>query len=137
MMTVVLSKQDYDDIVAFTKKGLPNEACGLLGGVIKDGQKIVKKVYYLRNTDESPEHFSMDVKEQFAVIRDIRKNDYVLLGNFHSHPNTPSRSSQEDIRLAFDPNLSYLILSLAAAEPVLHSFHVEDGVSTKEPLVIQ
>lgn len=43
MMTVVLSKQDYDDIVAFAKKGLPDEACGLLGGVIKDGQKISSK----------------------------------------------------------------------------------------------
>ena len=136
-MTVVLQQKDYDEIVAFAKKGLPNEACGLLGGVIEGDKKIVKKVYYLRNTDESPEHFSMDVKEQFAVIKDIRKENYVLLGNFHSHPNTPSRSSQEDIRLAFDPSLSYLILSLAEAEPVLHSFHVEHGVSMKEPLVIQ
>lgn len=136
-MRVILPKADYDAIVAWAKKGLPNEACGLLGGTIEGDTKVVQKVFYLRNTDESPEHFSMDVKEQFAVIKDIRKNNYVLIGNFHSHPNTPSRSSQEDIRLAFDPNLSYLILSLAEAEPVLHSFHVEDGVSTKEPLVIQ
>lgn len=136
-MRVVLQKSDYDGIVDWAKKGLPNEACGLLGGTIDGDTKTVTKVYYLQNTDESPEHFSMDVKEQFAVIKDLRKNGLVLIGNFHSHPNTPSRSSQEDIRLAFDPNLSYLILSLAGPEPVLHSFHVAQGVSTKEELVIQ
>lgn len=134
---ITLTQQDYDGIVAWAKKGLPNEACGLLGGTIDGDKKVVTKVYYLQNTDHSPEHFSMDVKEQFAVVKDLRKAGLVLLGNFHSHPNTPSRSSAEDIRLAFDPSLSYLILSLAGPKPVLHSFHVENGVSTKEELVIQ
>lgn len=60
------------------------------------------------------------------------------LGNWHSHPASPSRSSQEDIRLAsYNPKASYLILSLMdRSNPVIHSFHVEDGTSTAEDLEI-
>lgn len=79
----------------------------------------------------------MDPREQFAAIKDMRANGLVLLGNFHSHPATPSRPSQEDIRLAHDPAASYLILSLADQDqPVLKSFRIRDGRSTEEELTI-
>ena len=65
--------------------------------------------------------------------KEIRK---VYMGNWHSHPVSPSRPSQEDIRLAYDSSASYLILSLMEEEPVLNSFHIEEGVSQKEELVI-
>lgn len=111
-MIILLNQQDYSDMIAYARENLPNEACGLLAGKIEGEVKKIEKVYFLTNVDQSPEHFSMDPKEQFAAIKDMRNNDWVLLGNFHSHPNSPSRPSQEDIRLAFDPNASYLILSL-------------------------
>ena len=44
----------------------------------------------------------------------MRSHGWQLLGNFHSHPETPARPSEEDKRLVFDTSLSYLILSLAA-----------------------
>ena len=57
----------------------------------------------------------------------ICKDDgYQMIGNFHSHPESPSRPSEEDKRLAFDPNIEYLILSLMDAEnPVLKAFGVD------------
>ena len=68
-----------------------------------EGEKqYVKKVYLLTNMDESNEHFSMDPKEQLAAVKDMRKNGCVPLGNFHSHPESPSRPSEEDKRLAYD-----------------------------------
>ena len=68
--------------------------------------------------------FSMTPEEQFGAVKDIRANGWKLLGNWHSHPNSPSRMSEEDKRLAFDIKLSYLILSLAEAEPVLKCFNI-------------
>jgi len=35
----------------------------------------------------------MDPKEQFDAIKDMRINGWVMLGNFHSHPKSPSRAS--------------------------------------------
>jgi len=87
---IVMTKQQYQEILEHSRNALPNEACGLLGGRIENGVKYVEKVYLLRNIDESPEHFSMNPKEQFAAVKDMRNNGWELLGNFHSHPATPS-----------------------------------------------
>ncbi|MFZ3100650.1 MAG: M67 family metallopeptidase [Desulfitobacteriaceae bacterium] len=136
-MTIILKKQDYDEILAHCLISLPNEACGLLGGRSDGEVKTVEKVYLLTNIDQSPEHFSLDTKEQFAVIKDIRSRNEVMLGNFHSHPNTPSRPSEEDKRLAFDSEVSYLILSLQAkGNPVLKSFRIKPAGVFEEELQI-
>ena len=130
-----LKKTDYEKILAYAKQELPNEACGLLGGRIEGADKYVETVYLLTNLDKSNEHFSMDPKEQLAAIKDIRAKGHVLIGNFHSHPETPSRPSEEDKRLAYDSKSSYLILSLEKLEaPVLRSFLIdgEKGVRVEE-----
>ena len=134
---IKLSKSDYEKILKHAESELPNEACGLIGGVIQGGDKLIKKVYLLTNIDHSNEHFSMDPKEQLAAIKDMRANGFVPLGNWHSHPESPSRPSDEDKRLAYDSKASYLILSLMERDaPVLNSFHVENGQSSKEELLL-
>lgn len=133
-----LTKNQYDEMAAYAREKSPVEACGLLGGTLSDGDKIVEKVYFLTNVDESPEHFSMKPEEQFAAVRDMRANGWKLIGNFHSHPASPSRPSEEDKRLAFDTSLSYLILSLAEEEPVLNSFKIDKEKNvTKEELTVE
>jgi len=127
MITIRLKQSDYESIVAHARNALPNEACGLLAGKIDGDVKTVEKVYLLSNPDSSPEHFSIDPKEQLAAVKDMRVNDFVPLGNFHSHPSTPARLSEEDIRLAYDGKASYLILSLADESPVLNAFGVSSG----------
>lgn len=136
---LILKQENYQKILEHAKTGLPNEACGLLGGYTKeDGSQVITDVYLLRNVDESREHFSMDPKEQFAAVKDIRGKGRELLGNFHSHPESPSRPSEEDIRLAYDSKIHYLILSLMEeGNPVLNSFHIEKGAVTRETLEIQ
>ena len=137
-LMIKLSKSDYEKILKHAESELPNEACGLIGGVIEGGDKLIKKVYLLTNTDHSNEHFSMDPKEQLAAIKDMRANGFVPLGNWHSHPESPSRPSDEDKRLAYDSKASYMILSLMnREEPVLNSFHISGTDSEKEQLVIE
>ena len=82
------------------------------------------------------DHFTLDPRDQMNAIKDMRANGLKPLGNWHSHPSSPSRPSVEDIRLAFDSKASYLILSLIADYPVLNSFHIENGEWTKEDLRI-
>lgn len=135
---ITLKRKDYDSIVEYAKEQLPAEACGLIAGTVDgNGDKTVEKVYLLTNTDDSSEHFTMDPKEQLSSVKDMRANGIAPLGNWHSHPETPSRPSDEDKRLAFDSRASYLILSLSDREnPVLNSFHIEETESTKEDLII-
>ena len=124
----------YDEIVEYAREHLPEEACGLIAGSEDENGKKVEKVYYLTNIDHAEDHFTMDPKEQLEAVKDMRANGYKPLGNWHAHPESPSRPSEEDIRLSYDKNASYFILSLMAKNPVLNSFHVENGEVTKEDL---
>lgn len=135
---IIITKQQYKDIAEHSLRAVPNEACGLLGGKLENGIKYVKKVYLLTNVDSSPEHFSMEPKEQFAAVKDMRSNGWVMLGNFHSHPASPSRPSEEDKRLAFDPDSSYLIISLMdQLNIVLKSFSILKDEVIEEKLTVE
>lgn len=135
---ISMKSEDYKAILEHARKELPNEACGLIAGELDEENKIIKKVYFLTNIDHSNEHFSLDPKEQLAAIKDMRFNGFVPLGNWHSHPESPSRPSDEDKRLAYDSKASYLILSLMDNEnPVLNSFKIEGNNAEKENLVIE
>ncbi|WP_333649857.1 M67 family metallopeptidase [Lacrimispora sp.] len=136
---LILKKEDYEKMLKHCQDGLPNEACGLIAGRVEGDTKTVEKVYLLTNVDESREHFTMDPREQLAAVKDVRKNGLELLGNFHSHPETPSRPSEEDKRLAYDSAGEYLILSLMEEEhPVLNAFHIDKdkNVSRNEIKII-
>ncbi len=110
---------------AAAEKGRPNEACGMLVG--KDG--VVEEYYELTNADASPEHFSLIPEEQFALAKKLRASKQQTLALWHSHPDTPARMSEEDLRLAFMPGIIHTILSLAVPEEQsLRGFVVNDGV---------
>ena len=135
---ISLKKADYEKILAHAKSCVPEEACGLIAGTRDGEDKVVEKVYLLANIDHSNEHFTLDPKEQLATIKDMRSKGYAPLGNWHSHPESPSRPSEEDKRLAYDSKASYMILSLMnRAEPVLNSFKINGDTAEKEELIIE
>ena len=134
---IYLNRSDLVAMIAHARVHLPEEACGLIAGQIDGETKNVEKVFCLTNTDHSAEHFNIDPREQLAAVREARANGWTMLGNWHSHPSTPSRMSEEDIRLAVDSAASYLILSLAETEPVLNAFSVKDGAVRKDNLIIK
>lgn len=138
-MKLYLKKSHYNTILTHCTAGLPNESCGLLAGTEEDEEITVTKIYLLTNVDASREHFSMDPKEQFEAVKDMRANGLSLIGNFHSHPESPSRPSEEDKRLAYDSSVRYLILSLMDMDaPVLNGFEIIDRTDvTKEEVVIK
>lgn len=137
MNTLTLKRSDFDRMVHHARSCLPEEACGLIAGTREGEERVIQKVYLLENIDHTNEHFSLSPRDQLAAVKDMRANGWIPLGNWHSHPETPSRPSEEDKRLAYDSTASYLILSLMDAEnPVLNSFHVEGNEASKEALLI-
>ena len=135
---IKISKADFQKMLEHAVSELPNEACGLIAGRVEGNDKLIEKVYLLTNIDKSNEHFSLDPKEQLAAIKDMRAVGLSPLGNWHSHPESPSRPSDEDKRLAYDKNASYMILSLMDRDnPVLNSFHIEGDEAAKEELIIE
>ncbi|MDR3313996.1 MAG: M67 family metallopeptidase [Oscillospiraceae bacterium] len=135
-MTIQITQADYAALLAHARAELPNEACGLLAGQADGTVRRIQKIYCLTNTDHSPEHFSLDPREQLAAVKDMRANGLQPLGNFHSHPASPARPSAEDIRLAYDANASYLILSLAGEAPVLKGFRIAGGAAEAVEMLV-
>ena len=112
-----------DAIIAQARRDAPFESCGYLLG--RDG--TVTENYWMENIDHSSEHFSFAPKEQFAAMRYAREKGLSILANWHSHPASPSRPSQEDLRLANGPHIRYAILSLLDGNITLNSFRIKDG----------
>ena len=129
---IQIKREISDQIIKHAQKELPNEACGYLAG--QNG--IIIKAFEMTNIDKSSEHFSFEPAEQFSVFREVRKLGLSIIANYHSHPSTPSRPSEEDIRMAYDPDISYVIISLAEKDPVIRSFKIQNGKSEAEELII-
>jgi len=137
-----ITKEIYAGIILHAKKDLPNECCGYLAGK----GAYVTAAYALKNIDDSHEHFSFDreeqfaaikdIEEQFAAIKDMRKKDLVPIAVYHSHPETPARPSKEDIRLAYDSDISYLIISLARKVPDIKLFKIRKDLVEKVEIEI-
>lgn len=118
-----ITNEVIKSVIEQARKDAPIESCGLLLG--KDG--IVTENYWMENVDHSSEHFSFAPKDQFAALKYARGKGLKILANWHSHPASPSRPSQEDIRLANDPNIRYAIISLLDGQIHFNSFRILGG----------
>ena len=68
------------------------------------------------------------------MVKDLRAKGLTMLAIYHSHPETPARPSEEDIKLALTPDVSYLIISLAAADAVVKSYKISAGNVQQEQI---
>lgn len=112
-------------IVAQAEAGLPDEVCGILGGV---GDRV-ERIVPLTNTAASPEFYEADPEEQLAAYTSLYDAGLESLGVYHSHPASPARPSVADIELAHDPDAIYAIVSLQdRSASDFRAYRVRDGV---------
>lgn len=117
-----INENVIQELIRQAQQDAPNETCGYLLGQ----DDTVTENYWMENIDHSPEHFSFAPKDQFAALKYARSKGLKILANWHSHPASPSRPSQEDLRLANDPTIRYAILSLHEGIH-LNSFKILNG----------
>jgi proteasome lid subunit RPN8/RPN11 len=133
MLKLEIPTNIFEQMVAQAKALAPIEACGILAG--KDNK--AEKLFEMTNADNRSDHFMMEPKEQFAVVKDIRSAGLEMLAIYHSHPETLARPSAEDIRLALTPDVIYVIVSLQGANaPAVKGFLLEDGTGTEVPVKV-
>lgn len=125
-----INRKIIEDILFQGRESLPNEACGYLAGL---GNEIMDRIP-MTNADKSPEHFTFYPKEQFQALNYSRKKGLKLISVYHTHPKTPARPSEEDIKLAYDPGINYLIVSLLNNE--VKCFKIVRGNVLKEDIEI-
>jgi proteasome lid subunit RPN8/RPN11 len=133
MGRLVIPDELLDEMVSHARKSLPDEACGMLGGIA--GQ--VRKLYALENSNPSPATYIIDPLDQLKTIKDMDSEGLELLGIYHSHPDSPPLPSITDINRAFFPGtrelnypgVVYVIVGLSGPAPEVKAYRIEaDGV---------
>ena len=130
-----LPRPVHDQMVAHCLTGLPDEACGLLGGDLATGQAVT--CYPTRNLAASAKLYTVDPKEHLRADRDAESLGNAIIGVFHSHTHTEAYPSATDVAQAPDPTWHYVLVSLRDIQPVVRSYRIVDGVITEEPVRLQ
>jgi [CysO sulfur-carrier protein]-S-L-cysteine hydrolase len=120
-----LRRSHLDEMLLHARDASPAECCGLIGGN-EDGR--VKSIYRLTNVAANAEvAYEAAPEELFAAQRQMRQRDESLLAIYHSHPRASRPSpSETDVRLAFYPAATYLIIGLAGPQPIVNAFKISE-----------
>lgn len=110
----------------------PVEACGYLTGQ----NNTVHEHFEMTNVDQSEDHYTLDPEEQFSILKKARQKGHKILAVYHSHPKTPARPSEEDIKLAYDPSIIYMIISLKDGTKTMNAYQIKNQKVTLIPLEI-
>ena len=116
--------------------GLPDEACGLMGGRFDRG--TVEVFVPVRNVDASSRTYSIGPDGFAAAEAVLDPLGLDIVGVMHSHTHTDAYPSPTDVDKADNPLLEgwhYVIVSLRDATPVLRSFLL-DGRTVREERVV-
>lgn len=131
---LTLKKELLTRLIGQCQKEFPNEACGILAG----RNNIAEKVYPLTNISDNPKLcYLIDSKEQLTVFKQLRNENLEILAIYHSHLDVEAYPSKRDVELAFYPDSSYIIVSLALLRPpVVRSFKISEGKISEEEFKI-
>ena len=112
-------------MIAHAREVAPAECCGLIGG---HAEQTARTIYRLRNVTANPEHaYEAAPEELFTAQRQMRERGEELLAIYHSHPRAVDPSpSQTDVRLAYYPSATYLIVGLGGTEPAIKAFSISE-----------
>jgi len=98
-----------DEMVAHAREDLPNECCGMVGGM--DGEALI--VIPVVNSAASPLRFEMDPQGQYNALKAIEDDGMELLAIYHSHTKSAAYPSQTDVNQAVNwPDAVWVIVSL-------------------------
>jgi proteasome lid subunit RPN8/RPN11 len=120
MSMVRIPKSIYQRMIEHAKKERPLECCGILGGK----ERTVEKVFELKNSEESSVQYSMSPRDQLKVFEEMEKESMEMVAIYHSHPHTIPFPSETDVKLAFYPDVSSIIISLKEENPVVKAFQI-------------
>jgi proteasome lid subunit RPN8/RPN11 len=127
---VRIPKTIYQEMVNHALREAPLECCGILAGK----GRTVHRIYEMRNTDGSRTSYLVAPEEQLGLLREMDKEHLEMVAIYHSHPDTIPFPSERDVRLAFYPDVAYIIVSLKGGETIVKGFRIGKEAISIEPI---
>jgi [CysO sulfur-carrier protein]-S-L-cysteine hydrolase len=132
---ITIARPVYEAMIAHAYDGAPLEACGLFASPADDPTRITRFVP-TDNDAHSAKVYTIPPKAHLKADRDADDDGLIITGVMHSHTHTDPYPSPTDIAQAPDPSWHYIIVSLRDQIPMLRSFHIANGVTNEEPVII-
>ena len=127
---LTLTEAVWRQMLGHAYDGLPEEACGLLGGDPETGR--VRVFYPCRNAAASSRVYTVDPGDHLRADRDAEGRGLQIVGVMHSHTHSEAYPSPTDVAQAPDPAWHYVIVSLKREAAVLRSYRIADGEISEE-----
>lgn len=130
-------------VTAAAEAAYPRECCGLLigrGGAGAGAPVLVTRVEESRNVAEgdTAHRFEVDPKLRLDLMRELRGGSDRIVGLFHSHPDHPTRPSERDLAMAWEPELIWVIVSVRRGRAVATSAHrINESAHRFEEIAIE
>lgn len=121
-----------DEIERHLRSALPNEGCGMLAAVARDGGLLAVRFYPGSNTDASPHRYTMDPAAVIDALREIDRRGWELGAIVHSHPSGPATPSVTDLAEAYYPDALMVIADLSGPECRYRAWRVGPGRGVEE-----
>jgi proteasome lid subunit RPN8/RPN11 len=130
---LTLSRDVWLQMLGHAYDGLPDEACGLLGGRRDRAHVFVP----CANADRSSRTFSLGPDCWEAADRRIGDAGLDLVAVVHSHTHTEAYPSPTDVDEAANPLLGtdrWVVVSLRPPAPSVRSYRIQGATITEEPI---
>ncbi|WP_096701366.1 M67 family metallopeptidase [Magnetospirillum sp. 15-1] len=112
---LVLSAEQMASIATAAEAAWPAEGCGLLIG---KGRRVVTvtRIMVADNLlkTQGNDRFELDPVVRFAAERSVRGTGERVIGHWHSHPDGSAKPSATDLAQAWEPEMIWLIVGIAA-----------------------
>lgn len=130
--SLVLPRRVLEEVLRHASETYPEEACGVLLGVVERGSGVVRRAVPLRNVLQSRDSFWFDEEEWMRVVARGREEGLEYIGLYHTHPGkSPVPSLSDRHRMLECPGEVWLIVGFEPGGRVsLAAYRVgDDGYS--------
>ena len=128
-MSLILSRQLYEELRAHGEETYPHECCGILLGKSSDDGLHVQQILRAGNTrtDSLHNRYNIAPQELIAAQRQGRKSGLDIVGFYHSHPDHPAMWSPTDFAEAHWLGCAYVITSVDSGKANLTNAWILKG----------
>jgi proteasome lid subunit RPN8/RPN11 len=133
---LMLPQAMVEAMLAHAMAELPNEACGLISGSLREGTAAA--FHPARNTDASPLRYTLHPEDLVRITFALEEAGLDLLGIFHSHPRGAGVPSATDVREAMYPDAFHLLAGQSAppSRMGLRAWRIRDGAAIEAAITV-
>ncbi|MCW8835713.1 MAG: M67 family metallopeptidase [Rhodospirillales bacterium] len=126
VIAIVLNTEQIARIEHEAETAYPLECCGLIAGRdVEGGIVTATRIVPSANmrSDSPRDRFEVDPQVRFDLMLALRETDERIIGFYHSHPDHPASPSAHDLKMAFEPDLVWIITAVKKGRATATTAH--------------